>query len=95
MLKTRLSGVIYATGVLDRETTSDYSLRVLAVDSGDSSKTGTAIVTINITDTNDNIPKFSESFYLFEIVENSALYTAIGTVIAHDLDEGKNVFCNI
>jgi hypothetical protein len=84
------TGVIYSANFLDRETTSVYSFRVLAVDNGDPPKTGTASVTINIIDVNDNVPQFTKALYTFEVFENSASYTAIGTVTAHDRDDGKN-----
>ncbi|XP_061164428.1 protocadherin gamma-B5-like [Saccostrea echinata] len=88
----RITGVINATGVLDREGTSDYLFRVLAVDSGVPPKTGTATVIVNITDINDNKPKFTESLFTFEVSEGSDRHTPIGTVVAHDPDVGLNAF---
>lgn len=88
----RITGVINATGVLDRETTSDYLFRVLAVDGGKEPKTGTATVIVNITDINDNRPKFTKSLFTFEVSELSDPYTHVGTVTAHDPDLGQNAY---
>eukprot|EP00105_Crassostrea_gigas_P022983 XP_011442687.1 PREDICTED: protocadherin beta-15 isoform X1 [Crassostrea gigas] len=88
----RITGVINATGVLDRETTSDYLFRVLAVDGGKEPKTGTATVIVNITDINDNKPKFSKSLFTFEVSELSDPYTHVGRVTAQDPDLGQNAY---
>ena len=88
----RITGVINATGVLDRETTSDYLFRVLAVDGGKEPKTGTATVVVNITDINDNRPKFTESLFTLEVSELSPPYTQIGSVTAYDPDLGQNAY---
>lgn len=43
-----------------------------------------------MTDTNDNPPVFKESAYSFDIPENAARGSVVGTVAAIDLDSGPN-----
>ena len=50
---------------LDRETEAEYQLRLYAVDGGGSdAMTGTATVSVHVTDVNDNRPRFSKPLYL-------------------------------
>lgn len=43
-----------------------------------------------MTDTNDNPPVFKESAYSFDIAENAARGSVVGTVVAIDMDTGPN-----
>ncbi|KAM3921537.1 cadherin-like protein 26 [Leptodactylus fuscus] len=59
------TGVITTKEYLDRESNhvmnSKYVVRVLAIDDGNPSMTGTATLTINLKDINDNLPKLQNS----------------------------------
>ncbi|KPJ15981.1 Cadherin-related tumor suppressor [Papilio machaon] len=44
----------------------------------------------SVTDTNDNPPAFKENAYSFDIPENAARGSVVGTVAAIDLDSGPN-----
>ncbi|MFY0690209.1 MAG: cadherin domain-containing protein [Cyclobacteriaceae bacterium] len=70
---------------LDFETTVAYSL-ILTVSDGDSTS-AQETVTINITDVNDNTPVISAS-QSFDLAENAANGTSVGTVVATDADDG-------
>jgi len=49
---------------LDRESESEYHLRLYAVDGGGSdAMTGTATINVRLTDVNDNRPRFSKPLY--------------------------------
>jgi hypothetical protein len=80
-------GTIVTTGPLDRETTAQYTLQVTATDGIQSSS---CMVRINLRDINDNAPKFPQSFYSFDIDEDTLIDTTVGSVRANDPDQGLN-----
>ena len=75
---------------LDRETQSQYTMRLYAVDGGRDAMTGTASVTVRVIDTNDNRPRFSKSLYEVLVSENTPAGSVVVTVEALDDDEGDN-----
>ena len=68
---------------LDTETTPSYSLSITVSDGTNTSSAET--VTINVNDLNDNTPVIIAS-QSFNIDENSANATSVGTVVATDAD---------
>ena len=55
---------------LDRESESEYRMRLFAVDGGGpDAMTGTAMVTVHVMDVNDNRPRFSKPLYEVLVVE--------------------------
>ena len=87
------TGRITTTNVLDREYLSNFSFLVLAINPGFPSLTGTANVTVEVADVNDNAPMF-----IFPTDDNSTITAPlsgpIGYVIcraaAEDADFGVN-----
>ena len=75
---------------LDRETMPRASVRVLAVDGGSPSRTGTLTVDIVVTDSNDHSPVFDSDLYEVTIFEDTAPGIVIATVHAVDADDGLN-----
>ena len=71
---------------IDRETTPDFNLTILAVGNGN----GTCIVSITVDDVNDNAPYFSEDVYRLTIPSDTTISTVIIQVIAFDSDAGRN-----
>lgn len=57
------TGYLSVADYLDRETTSNYVLEILATDNGIPVLSGQTIVNIEISDANDNPPLFSQSNY--------------------------------
>lgn len=45
---------------------------------------------INLNDVNDNAPKFTQSFYSFDIYEDTLIDTTVGSIRAYDPDQGSN-----
>ncbi|KAM8847767.1 protocadherin-1 isoform 1-T1 [Synchiropus picturatus] len=84
------SGEIRVKNLLDREETERYEFRVTAADKGFPSKTGTATVTVNVLDRNDNDPKFMLSGYSFSVIENMPPLNPVGVVTVTDADKGEN-----
>ncbi|XP_063731851.1 protocadherin-18b isoform X4 [Eleginops maclovinus] len=93
-VRTRTDGAKYAELVvmrdLDREVQSSYQLQLTASDNGVPPKSGSTLVKISISDSNDNSPAFEEQAYIINFVENSPLGTLIIDLNATDPDEGTN-----
>ncbi|KAK4472051.1 hypothetical protein MN116_005425 [Schistosoma mekongi] len=89
------TGDLYVKVVFDRETTPNdgmYRLKVLCIDNGEPSLTGTAQVEIFILDENDWPPQFTREVYTFSVPENIRIHEIVGEVeaIDHDADsKGK------
>ncbi|XP_008303574.1 protocadherin alpha-8-like, partial [Stegastes partitus] len=75
---------------LDRETKKRHKLLLSAIDGGKPSKSGTAGITVDVLDINDNMPVFNEDAYSVLLEENAPIGTTIIKVNASDLDEGSN-----
>lgn len=84
----RDTGFIYLSKMLDRETNAAYSLTI-QTDNG-LGDTSTATFNIQVTDVNDNQPKFTPSIGNYNVDENEALGALIATVICTDADDGLN-----
>ena len=82
------SGIIFVNKELDRELTSNVTLTVKAEDHGTPRLKSSMTVSVDILDSNDNIPIFTESEYKFVAVENSTAISDIGQVHAIDTDLG-------
>nr|XP_030734148.2 protocadherin-23 [Globicephala melas] len=80
-----LSGVLTASAVLDYEYTRAYSLIVQATDKGIPRLSGTTVIKIQVTDTNDNAPAFLPSEAV-EVAENSLPGVIVTQISAHDVD---------
>ncbi|MED6282851.1 Protocadherin-7 [Characodon lateralis] len=84
------NGDIRATGILDREQRERYELRVIAKDKGTPSLQGSATVAVQVTDRNDNAPKFVQEIFTFYVKENLLANSPVGMVTVTDADEGEN-----
>ena len=87
------NGQIMVESLLDRENKEVYVFTVIAVDSASLPKTGSASVRINLSDENDNSPKFigvSNGSPSFSVTENVDRESLVGTVSAMDSDKGEN-----
>ena len=88
-----MTGDVYSTAMLDRETTANYTFHVLAIDNGappTGRKTGTADVSVTVGDINDNAPTFPSSQFPSPVEENSPNGTDVLRTIAVDVDNGVN-----
>ncbi|XP_059142409.1 protocadherin beta-5-like, partial [Physella acuta] len=82
--------VITVKKSLDREVTSSYTLKVVATDNGSPQLNGTMLITIQVTDLNDNAPEFGQAKYEANVLENSDITNPVIIVSASDKDEGIN-----
>ncbi|XP_029918449.1 protocadherin alpha-3-like [Myripristis murdjan] len=75
---------------LDREITPQYNVTITATDEGTPSLSGTSVVTVHVSDVNDNAPRFSEPSINVYLKENSPVGATIKTVFASDADVSEN-----
>ena len=85
-----LGGVLTLEVKLDREKRDVYHLILLAKDGGDPQKTGTAFVTVKVTDSNDNMPEFANETEELTVPENLPVGSTIYLASATDEDIGEN-----
>ena len=80
------TGEIRVVVSLDYESVREYSLVVVARDSGDPPLSASADVTVHVVNENDESPVFTQDLYISSVVEDVALGSAILSVLATDGD---------
>ncbi|XP_060765495.1 protocadherin alpha-4-like [Neoarius graeffei] len=75
---------------LDREENALYNVSITATDEGVPPLSSTAVLTVHISDVNDNAPRFPESSLSVYVEENSPAGALIASVSAQDTDFGEN-----
>ena len=63
-------GVVSSLASIDREDYDSFRFPVVAVDAGTPSRTGSALVVIDVDDVNDERPRFTQKVYVFRVWEN-------------------------
>ncbi|XP_036380436.1 protocadherin alpha-8-like isoform X15 [Megalops cyprinoides] len=77
-------------GPLDRESTSQYNVTIIATDEGTPPLSSASVITVHVSDVNDNAPRFPEPEINVYVKENSPVGGVICTVSAFDSDENDN-----
>ncbi|XP_036433522.1 protocadherin alpha-2-like [Colossoma macropomum] len=77
-------------GPLDRERTSQYNITITATDEGTPPLSNTSFIIVDVSDVNDNPPRFPEPVINAYVKENSQIGAVIHTVSAFDPDVGDN-----
>ncbi|XP_039976467.1 protocadherin alpha-5-like [Xiphias gladius] len=77
-------------GPLDRENTSLYNVTITATDEGSPPLSSSRIVTVQVSDVNDNAPRFMEPVINVYVKENSHTGSIIYTIKAFDPDLDGN-----
>ena len=75
---------------LDREKTDFYQIQVVAIDGGVPPRTGSLLLNITVTDTNDNSPEFTNTEYNITVKEDIPINSTILQVTANDKDINEN-----
>ncbi|XP_023814902.1 protocadherin gamma-C5 isoform X5 [Oryzias latipes] len=75
---------------LDRETFSEYSVEITATDLGSPPLSNKKMISVTITDVNDNPPVFTQRSYNVYLKENGVPGSILFSVSASDLDSGEN-----
>ena len=83
------SGYISLVSVLDFEVTQSYTFSVRAVDGGRISRTGTASVSVQVINENEDRPSFTEAEYSAFVCEGVPVGYEVLTVRAEDSDAGS------
>ncbi|XP_061090082.1 protocadherin alpha-4-like [Conger conger] len=77
-------------GPLDRETASEYNVTITATDEGTPPLSSTSVITVHVSDVNDNAPHFTKPVNNVYVKENSPVGSVIYTVSAFDPDLNDN-----
>jgi hypothetical protein len=85
-----LTGQLTIKNKLDRESISDYEIKVIAKDQGIPQQSSTATVHLHVEDVNDNNPEFYPKRYFVSLADDTAIGTSVLKVQATDRDEGDN-----
>lgn len=83
------SGAVTVSLPLDYETTTTYTLEIIASDNGVPSRNDSFFLTVNILDDNDNAPVIVD-LPPVNLTENVSPGAIIGTIVATDADSGTN-----
>ncbi|XP_030606404.1 neural-cadherin [Archocentrus centrarchus] len=84
------TGVIATAVSFDRERQREYTLSVTATDQAEEPLIGICQITVQISDQNDNDPKFENSRYQYFLREDTPVGTSFLRAAAHDDDQGSN-----
>uniref|UniRef100_UPI0037E954C7 protocadherin alpha-13-like n=1 Tax=Semicossyphus pulcher TaxID=241346 RepID=UPI0037E954C7 len=77
-------------GPLDREECSFYNVTIVAADEGTPPLSSTGVITVQVSDVNDNSPHFLEPVINIYVKENSPVGARIYTITAVDPDMNEN-----
>ncbi|XP_069510304.1 protocadherin alpha-5-like isoform X10 [Ambystoma mexicanum] len=75
---------------LDRESTAEHTITITAVDRGSPPMTTSTTIKVQVSDINDNSPKFTQPAYTMYVTENNVPGTHVSTISATDLDTKEN-----
>ncbi|XP_018592618.2 protocadherin alpha-3-like [Scleropages formosus] len=81
---------VVVDGPLDRESISQYNITITATDEGTPPLSSTGVITVHVSDMNDNAPLFSDSKLNVHVKENSPVGTCIQKLTAFDADSDEN-----
>lgn len=85
-----VTGSVTILQPLDYDLIQEYHLNITAEDLGFKPKTAVAMLTVTLTDINDNAPTFNQSEYHAYIAENKPPNTFVFKAVATDRDSPKN-----
>ncbi|XP_034453504.1 protocadherin beta-15 isoform X1 [Hippoglossus hippoglossus] len=77
---------------LDREAVAEYNITLTARDLGSPSLSTRKTILVQVSDINDNPPRFSQPSYTVYVTENNAPGASICSVTAFDPDSNQNAY---
>lgn len=81
---------LQTTTPLDYEKVKDYTIEIVAVDSGNPPLSSTNSLRVQVVDVNDNAPVFTQSITEVAFPENNKPGEVVAEVTASDADSGSN-----
>uniref|UniRef100_A0A915BTY2 Cadherin domain-containing protein n=3 Tax=Parascaris TaxID=6254 RepID=A0A915BTY2_PARUN len=84
------SGKLIISGLLDREKVPEWRFMVRVTAVGDETAGTLAMVTVRVSDVNDNAPQFQGAYERIAIAEDSPVGTSVAVLSATDADSGPN-----
>uniref|UniRef100_A0A8C7JY11 Cadherin domain-containing protein n=1 Tax=Oncorhynchus kisutch TaxID=8019 RepID=A0A8C7JY11_ONCKI len=81
---------LHTSALLDYEATKEYSVTIVAVDSGSPSLSSNSSLMVRVVDINDHTPTFAQAVVEVHFAENNQPGERVVTVVAADADSGKN-----
>ncbi|XP_038157746.1 protocadherin alpha-3-like isoform X9 [Cyprinodon tularosa] len=81
---------LFVDGPLDRENISKYDILIQATDEGSPALSSTAIISLQVSDVNDNPPRFVDSVINIYVKENIPTGTTIHKLTTFDSDSDNN-----
>ncbi|XP_072352640.1 protocadherin-7b isoform X2 [Scyliorhinus torazame] len=81
---------LHTSAPLDYEAVRQYSVVIVAVDSGSPSLSSNNSLLVRVADINDNPPVFPQAVFQVAIAENNSPGDQVATVLASDADDGRN-----
>ncbi|XP_038652246.1 protocadherin beta-15-like isoform X11 [Scyliorhinus canicula] len=75
---------------LDREKASQYDVIITCTDAGNPPLTSRKTIRVEVSDINDNVPRFTQSLYTANVMENNVIGASIFSITAFDPDVGQN-----
>ncbi|KFZ68163.1 Protocadherin alpha-C2, partial [Podiceps cristatus] len=86
------SYTLITQGKLDHEKAAAYNITVTATDSGSPPLSSQKVIHVEVSDINDNPPRFEEPVYSVYIPENNPLGVLLCTIKATDPDVAENAY---
>ncbi|KAJ1128041.1 hypothetical protein NDU88_006432 [Pleurodeles waltl] len=77
-------------GSLDRESVEHYEVTLTAVDGGSPPLSASTVISVRVSDVNDNCPKFTQPSYSLHLVENNVPGAQVFAISAADPDLKEN-----
>ncbi|XP_038652251.1 protocadherin-10-like isoform X16 [Scyliorhinus canicula] len=75
---------------VDRENASLYDVTLTCTDAGNPPLTSRKTIRVEVSDINDNVPRFTHSLYTANVMENNVIGASIFSITAFDPDVGQN-----
>ncbi|XP_071264708.1 protocadherin-7-like [Salvelinus alpinus] len=88
--RNRKKYFLHTSALLDYEATKEYSVTIVAVDSGSPSLSSNSSLMVRVVDINDHTPTFAQAVVEVHFAENNQPGERVVTVVAADADSGKN-----
>ncbi|XP_069755110.1 protocadherin beta-15-like [Narcine bancroftii] len=81
---------LVTNSILDRESIVQHNINIICNDRGIPPLSSSRRIVVNISDINDNMPRFTQPSFMAYVPENNDVDSSIGSVTALDLDIGRN-----